>query len=120
MNNVSPTKSKNNGRSPAKKKKGVKSKSSPVKKEKVRFVIVSSHSLSVLIGKHRQPRLVAAIIRPPSFEALSTFEKARALLHVGATPDYLPCREEERDDIRSRLADAIDGQTGTCLCRLEF
>ena len=64
--------------------------------------------------------MAAAPLRPPAFDTLSTFEKARALLHVGATPDYLPCREEEREDIQARVGDAILGQTGTCICSSRF
>lgn len=91
------------------------------RKSKSLFVTFSCSSsfrktLTHATNTHRQPRLVSAIVRPPAFDKLSTFEKARALLHVGATPDYLPCREEEREDIQARVGDALISQTGTCIC----
>mgnify|MGYP001567010366 CR=1 FL=1 len=56
----------------------------------------------------------------PSFKKLCKFERAKALLHVSATPERLPRREEEREKIRTLLGDAILGQTGTCLCESLF
>ena len=50
------------------------------------------------------------------FRSLSTFEKAKALLHVSATPENLPGREEQRSKINEILGHAILGQSGTCLC----
>ncbi|GAA6029380.1 hypothetical protein JCM8097_003646 [Rhodosporidiobolus ruineniae] len=48
-------------------------------------------------------------------ETLTPFERAKALLHVSATPESLPCREEQRERIRSFLGDAILGRSGGCL-----
>lgn len=39
------------------------------------------------------------------------------LLHVSATPEFLPRREQERTKISSILGDAILSQSGTCLCK---
>ncbi|GAA5894655.1 hypothetical protein JCM6882_006648 [Rhodosporidiobolus microsporus] len=47
--------------------------------------------------------------------SLTPFERAKALLHVSATPESLPCREEQREEIRQFLGDAILGRTGGCL-----
>ncbi|BGP45913.1 Origin recognition complex, subunit 1 [Rhodotorula kratochvilovae] len=57
---------------------------------------------------------------PPLLQAselakLSAFDRAKALLHVSATPESLPCREEQRERIRQFLGDAILGRTGGCL-----
>ena len=45
------------------------------------------------------------------------FQHARAILHVGATPDSLPCRDEEFTEIEAYLEDAIDEGTGSCICQ---
>ncbi|GAA5933067.1 origin recognition complex subunit 1 [Sporobolomyces koalae] len=42
-------------------------------------------------------------------------ERAKALLHVSATPDSLPCREEQRDKIRQFVEDAVWSRSGGCL-----
>jgi len=57
---------------------------------------------------------------PPLLDArelakLSPFDRAKALLHVSATPESLPCRDEQRERIRQFLGDAILGRTGGCL-----
>ena len=49
-------------------------------------------------------------------KALGPFEKARAVLHVGCTPEYLPCRDEEYAEIEAYLEDAIDEGIGSCIC----
>lgn len=50
----------------------------------------------------------------------SPFERARAALHVGCTPDYLPCRDEEYAEIEAYLEDAIDEGVGSCICTPEW
>ncbi|GAA5867823.1 hypothetical protein JCM1840_003456 [Sporobolomyces johnsonii] len=45
----------------------------------------------------------------------SALERAKALLHVSATPESLPCREEQRERIRQFVGDAVLGRTGGCL-----
>lgn len=44
------------------------------------------------------------------------YERALRLLHVGATPDSLPCREEEFVDVLSRVEEGVEGGGGGCLC----
>ncbi|GAA5979203.1 hypothetical protein JCM11641_008460 [Rhodosporidiobolus odoratus] len=46
---------------------------------------------------------------------LTPFERAKALLHVSATPEALPCREDQRERIRQFIGDAVLGRTGGCL-----
>lgn len=46
------------------------------------------------------------------------YERALRLLHVGATPDSLPCREEEFVDVLSRVEEGVEGGGGGCLCTL--
>ncbi|GAA5951775.1 hypothetical protein JCM3765_003115 [Sporobolomyces pararoseus] len=42
-------------------------------------------------------------------------ERAKALLHVSATPGSLPCREEQRSQIRQFVEDAVLSRSGGCL-----
>lgn len=46
------------------------------------------------------------------------YERALRLLHVGATPDSLPCREEEFVDVLSRVEEGVEGGGGGCLCEI--
>ncbi|GFZ49562.1 Origin recognition complex subunit 1 [Saitozyma sp. JCM 24511] len=43
------------------------------------------------------------------------YERALRLLHVGATPDSLPCREEEFVDVLSRVEEGVETGGGGCL-----
>lgn len=44
------------------------------------------------------------------------FERALYLLHVGATPDTLPCRESEFVDVLMRVEEGVESGGGGCLC----
>ncbi|SGY83361.1 BQ5605_C009g05632 [Microbotryum silenes-dioicae] len=70
-------------------------------------------------GKQRAKQMInlvpPAFTLSPEFAKLPPFERAKAMLHVSATPDLLPCREHQRNLISSLLGDAVLGQTGTCL-----
>jgi origin recognition complex subunit 1 len=46
------------------------------------------------------------------------YERALRLLHVGATPESLPCREEEFVDVLSRVEEGVETGGGGCLCRI--
>lgn len=48
------------------------------------------------------------------------YQRALRLLHVGATPDSLPCREEEFVDVLSRVEEGVEGGGGGCLCGSVF
>ena len=54
----------------------------------------------------------------PSLEDLPTdpYERALRLLHVGATPESLPCREEEFIDVLSKVEEGVETGGGGCLC----
>lgn len=43
------------------------------------------------------------------------YERALHLLHVGATPDSLPCREDEFIDVMTRVESGIESGGGGCL-----
>ncbi|GAA5889888.1 hypothetical protein JCM16303_001490 [Sporobolomyces ruberrimus] len=45
----------------------------------------------------------------------SPLERAKALLHVSATPESLPCREDQRSRIRQFVEDAVLSRSGGCL-----
>jgi origin recognition complex subunit 1 len=44
------------------------------------------------------------------------YQRALRLLHVGATPESLPCREEEFVDVLTRVEEGVEGGGGGCLC----
>ncbi|KAN0064964.1 Origin recognition complex, subunit 1 [Thecaphora frezii] len=61
--------------------------------------------------------------RPPKISSLSTEEisaltpqeRAKRLLHVGATPDHLPCREDQYEEIMACVEDAVEEGIGGCV-----
>lgn len=44
------------------------------------------------------------------------YQRALRLLHVGATPESLPCREEEFVDVLGRVEEGVESGGGGCLC----
>lgn len=46
---------------------------------------------------------------------LDPFARARAVLHVSATPEELPCRDDEAATIGAYLEEAIEEGSGSCL-----
>lgn len=44
------------------------------------------------------------------------YQRALRLLHVGATPESLPCREEEFVDVLSKVEEGVESGGGGCLC----
>lgn len=53
----------------------------------------------------------------PHLMALPSFKRAQALLHVSATPEFLPCREKQRDQVAGFVAEHVISGTGSCLCK---
>lgn len=77
-----------------------------------RFASAKSSSSGVANSAHNPlPPLLSSL----HLSTLTPFERAKALLHVSATPESLPCREEQRETIRQFLGDAILGRSGGCL-----
>ncbi|ORX38507.1 P-loop containing nucleoside triphosphate hydrolase protein [Kockovaella imperatae] len=64
--------------------------------------------------KSSTSRLPASV---PSAEDLpvNPYERALRLLHVGATPESLPCREEEFVDVLSKVEEGVESGGGGCL-----
>ena len=58
-------------------------------------------------------------LRPPSAQPLplDPYQRALHLLHVGATPESLPCREEEYADVLVKIEGVIEGGGGGCICQ---
>lgn len=54
----------------------------------------------------------------PALESLPTdpYERALRLLHVGATPESLPCREEEFVEVLGKVEEGVESGGGGCLC----
>lgn len=46
------------------------------------------------------------------------YQRALRLLHVGATPESLPCREEEFVEVLSKVEEGVEWGGGGCLCEL--
>lgn len=53
----------------------------------------------------------------PELLPTDPFERALRMLHVGATPESLPCREEEFVDVLSKVEEGVESGGGGCLCR---
>lgn len=57
--------------------------------------------------------------RPPKLsedtQTLSPHDRAKKLLHVGATPDHLPCREDQYEEITACVEDAVEEGIGGCV-----
>ncbi|SCV74696.1 BQ2448_7725 [Microbotryum intermedium] len=78
-------------------------------------LIAAIQHLLVMVPDCARSPLPPAFTLSPEFAKMPSFERAKAMLHVSATPELLPCREHQRNLISSLLGDAILGQTGTCL-----
>lgn len=69
--------------------------------------------------KKVHPRASASRLPPTvAIETLPAdpYERALRLLHVGATPESLPCREDEFVDVLSRVEEGVESGGGGCLC----
>ncbi|GJN88674.1 hypothetical protein Rhopal_001640-T1 [Rhodotorula paludigena] len=66
-------------------------------------------------NKTATPTSLPPLLQSAHLATLSPFDRAKALLHVSATPESLPCREEQRERIRQFIGDAVLGRTGGCL-----
>ncbi|WVQ81847.1 hypothetical protein IAT38_003974 [Cryptococcus sp. DSM 104549] len=56
-----------------------------------------------------------ADVLPTEELPIDPFERALLLLHVGATPESLPCREVEYVDVMSKVEEGISSGGGGCL-----
>lgn len=68
-------------------------------------------ALAVAASASRLPSMVPIEDLPAD-----PYERALRLLHVGATPESLPCREEEFVDVLARVEEGVESGGGGCLC----
>ncbi|KAG0665810.1 Origin recognition complex, subunit 1 [Rhodotorula mucilaginosa] len=87
----------------------------PVKRRKVQQRKKKKNASAPAIGSGSSHNPLPPLLQAAHLESLTPFERAKALLHVSATPEALPCREEQREQIRSFLEDSILGRSGGCL-----
>lgn len=71
--------------------------------------------------RRRQPHVKASASHLPGIVQIEDlpadpYERALRLLHVGATPESLPCREEEFVDVLARVEEGVESGGGGCLC----
>lgn len=91
-------------------------KARPVKRRKVQQRKNNKNASTLATGgggSSHNP--LPPLLQAAHLESLTPFERAKALLHVSATPEALPCREEQREQIRCFLEDSILGRSGGCL-----
>ncbi|GAA6063239.1 hypothetical protein JCM10212_000341 [Sporobolomyces blumeae] len=109
------------GATPTKRKRGHPAMSASPTKTRVARVLKRRTMGSKAGAKSTSARDAAhnplpPLLSPAFLASLPTpLERAKALLHVSATPDTLPCREEQRDKIRQFIGDAVLARTGGCL-----
>ncbi|WRT68394.1 uncharacterized protein IL334_005370 [Kwoniella shivajii] len=64
--------------------------------------------------KSSSSNLPLSVLAPEQLP-IDPYQRALRLLHVGATPESLPCREEEFVDVLSRVEDGVESGGGGCL-----
>jgi len=62
-------------------------------------------------------RLPLSVLSPVELPT-DPYQRALRLLHVGATPESLPCREEEFVDVLSKVEEGVEGGGAGCLCEI--
>ncbi|ETS60357.1 hypothetical protein PaG_05558 [Moesziomyces aphidis] len=80
-------------------------------RSKARLMGIKARSLPHPTLPTRPPKLSLL----PDQEALTPHERAKRLLHVGATPDQLPCREDQYEEIMACVEDAVEEGIGGCV-----
>uniref|UniRef100_A0A0K3CFZ7 Origin recognition complex subunit 1 n=1 Tax=Rhodotorula toruloides TaxID=5286 RepID=A0A0K3CFZ7_RHOTO len=55
------------------------------------------------------------LLQSAHLASFTPFERAKALLHVSATPESLPWGEDQREQIRQFIGNAVLGRSGGCL-----
>lgn len=105
------------GSSPSKKKKRARVVSTAAQRAKRQSVQARKSTLL-----KRRALLPRSLLVPSSSAEDQTarseadpFARARAALHVSATPEDLPCREDEFTEVEANLEEAIEEGTGSCI-----
>ena len=95
---------------------------SPTKRQKVSTGTQPAETPAPQEKSKSQPPYLPLLIRQQSLHALSLavlckmspHERARRLLHVGSTPESLPCRQEQFAAVVSCAAEALRTGAGGC------
>lgn len=70
---------------------------------------------STITGSSMTPALQKRLNSKIDHNSLSVYERARIKLHVSNTPECLPCREQQFEDIYTFIEANLTNQTGGCM-----
>ncbi|CDS02151.1 hypothetical protein [Sporisorium scitamineum] len=82
-------------------------------RSKARLMGLKARSLPHPTLPARPPKL--SLLPHEEAQTLSPHDRAKRLLHVGATPDHLPCREDQYEEIMACVEDAVEEGIGGCV-----
>ncbi|CBQ71365.1 related to origin recognition protein Orc1p [Sporisorium reilianum SRZ2] len=82
-------------------------------RSKARLMGLKARSLPHPTLPARPPKL--SLLPHEEAQTLSPHDRAKRLLHVGATPDHLPCREDQYEAIMACVEDAVEEGIGGCV-----
>ncbi|SPO31563.1 related to origin recognition protein Orc1p [Ustilago trichophora] len=82
-------------------------------RSKARLMGLKARSLPHPTLPARPPKL--SLLPSEEAQTLSPHDRAKRLLHVGATPDHLPCREDQYEEIMACVEDAVEEGIGGCV-----
>lgn len=115
-------------RTPSKKRKAKPQIVTPRSSKRTRKTLAAPtpHSKAALKARAKKAQLKSIPIRPPppelAFNSLKLklpedpWLRAMQVLHVGARPDVLPCREEEFGRILRAVEGLLEEGSGGCVC----
>lgn len=102
------------GSTKRKRKTGTAGRKKPAKKAKIAKA-PAKKTKKVPHPKSSTSYLPLSVLSPAELPT-DPYERALRLLHVGATPESLPCREEEFVDVLSKVEEGVETGGGGCLC----
>lgn len=82
-------------------------------RSKARLMGLKARSLPHPSLPARPPKL--SLLGTEETQTLTPHDRAKKLLHVGATPDHLPCREDQYEEIMACVEDAVEEGIGGCV-----
>ncbi|GAC94288.1 hypothetical protein PHSY_001859 [Pseudozyma hubeiensis SY62] len=82
-------------------------------RSKARLMGLKARSLPHPTLPARPPKI--SLLPSDQAQTLSAHDRAKRLLHVGATPDHLPCREDQYEEIMACVEDAVEEGIGGCV-----
>ena len=102
------------GTTQRKRKRGQAGRKKPAKRAKIAKA-PAKKTKKVPHPKSSASYLPSSVLSPAELPK-DPYERALRLLHVGATPESLPCREEEFVDVLSKVEEGVETGGGGCLC----